>query len=335
VRAVVLSDAPPALETAEVADPTPLGDEVVLRVDGCGVCGSDLHVAGVIGAPGLVMGHEIAGEVVDHGPDADAGRWPIGSRVVARPLVGCGECAGCRADRPDRCLQSQLVGLQRPGGFAEYVSVSGRELFAIPDTVDDAVRPLVEPLAIARHAMRLTPPEQGEPVLVLGAGPIGLAITLWARHLGAGEIVVSDPSEPRRRLAAELGASAAVDPTTEPLGAAFADRRQPPVAFECAGRPGLLNEAMSVADWEGRVNVVGICLSEDTFLPWTGISKELQIRFSIYYESRDFTDTIEALASGAIDPSAMITETVGLDALPERFARLSRDADGGKVVVRP
>lgn len=335
MRAVVLSDAPPRLETAELADPTPVGDEVVLEVSGCGICGSDLHVAGVVGAPGTVLGHEIAGVIADHGPDADARRWPVGTRVTARPLVGCGTCAACEADRPDRCLQSALLGFQRPGGFAEYVAVGGRELFALPDEVADVEQALVEPLAVARHALRLTPPEPGQPVLVLGAGPIGAAVTLWARQLGAGDVVVSDPSAIRRELVVELGASQAIDPTAEPLGAAFVSGRQPPVVFECTGKPGLLQEAMSVADWEGRVNVVGICVSEDRFLPWTALSKELEVRFSIYYESRDFTETIEALARGSLDAGPLVTETIGLDDLPERFARLGSEADAGKIVVRP
>jgi (R,R)-butanediol dehydrogenase/meso-butanediol dehydrogenase/diacetyl reductase len=190
VRAVVLTEDRPTLRLEEVADPVAAGDEVVLTVDACGICGSDLHVAGQIGAPGTILGHEIAGTVAEVGPDVD-GRWTVGAPVVARPFIGCFDCRWCRSGRPDHCERFAFIGLERPGGFAERVAVSSHELFHAPAALTGSDRALVEPLAIARRALRRAGLEPGEDVLVLGGGPIGLAVILWARALGAGSIAVS------------------------------------------------------------------------------------------------------------------------------------------------
>lgn len=335
---MVLTEDRPELRLATVDDPVPTGDRVVLRVDGCGICGSDLHVAGLMGEAGTVLGHEITGTVEAHGPDADRDRWPVGTPVVARPLVGCGACSWCGAGRPDHCDQGGLVGFDVPGGFAELVAVPGRELFRAPaGGLGPAERSLVEPLAIARHALRRGGLERGEPILVLGGGPIGLAVTAWARALGAGTILISEPEATRRDLAVTLGADRTVDPTSDHLGLAAADALggPPGLVVECSGVPSLIDEGMSQAAVDGRVLVVGICLAQDTFLPWYGIEKELDLRFSIYYGPEDFTDTIDALESGGLDATAMITETVDLPGLPERFARMVERPDAGKVVLLP
>ena len=108
-----------------------------------------------------------------------------------------------------------------------------------------------------------------------------------------------------------------------------------PLVVECTGREGLLNEAMQRTAVDGRVAVVGICMKNDTVFPWWGVHKELDVRFSLYYGREDFTDTIDAFASGALAPDGLVTETIGLDALPERFARLATESDAGKVIVTP
>jgi (R,R)-butanediol dehydrogenase/meso-butanediol dehydrogenase/diacetyl reductase len=337
VHAVVLGDGPPELELAEVADPEPGPDEVVLAVRACGICGSDLHVASAIGAPGTILGHEIAGEVVGLGTDVDPDRWEIGRPVAARPTTGCGRCAYCTAGRPDHCAAFRLVGLDRPGGFAELVAVPAAELFGLPASLTGADQALVEPMAIARRALRRTALQPGETVAVIGAGPIGLATTHWARALGAGTIVVSDPAASRRDLALRLGADVAVDPTNTDLGAAVlqATDRAPAAVIECSGRPEQIAKAMDHAGIDGRVTIVSVCLSEASIFPFTGLAKELDLRFSLYYGREDFIDTLRALDDGSLDPRAMITETVNLDGLPERFARLIDQPEGGKVVIIP
>lgn len=337
MRAVVLTDQPPALEVVDVLDPTPAADEVVVAVTACGICGSDLHVASVVGAPGTILGHEIAGTVEAIGAGVDPGDWRIGQAVAVRPFGGCGTCRWCLAGRADHCDQFQLVGLDRPGGFAERLAVQARELFALPASLVGAEQALVEPLAIARRALRRTGDVTGQTVLVLGAGPIGLATIAWARILGAQTILASDPSPSRRDLALTLGADAVVDPTADDPGVAtFAATGQlADAVVECTGRADQIGRAMDHAAIDGRVTVVGICITEAAIFPFTGLAKELDVRFSIYYGREDFTDTLAALDDHSLAPAAMLTETISLDEVPERFDRLVHHPDGGKVAIVP
>ena len=337
MRAAVLTEDRPRLALADLPAPDPAPDEVLLRVTGCGICGSDLHLASQLAAPGAVLGHEIAGEVAALGADVDPGRCPLGRPVAARPFGGCGTCHHCRGGRADHCARFELVGMERPGGFAELVAVRADEVFPLPAALLPDEQPLVEPLAVVRRAFRRGEVTDGDTVAVLGAGPIGLAAVAWARALGVEAVVVSEPSPLRRDLALRLGATAAVDPTGEsPTGALVeAARGSPSVVVECSGRPGLIEQGIELADIGGRVVVVGICPRHDQFFPFWAMAKELDVRFCIYYGREDFTDTLDALAGHRLDPVAMVTETVTLEQLPERFARLERDPDAGKVIVRP
>ena len=337
MRAVTLSAAPPELTIVEIADPSPAADEVLLSVTACGICGSDLHVAAVIGEPGTILGHEIAGVVAALGTDVDPTQWRIGQPVAARPMGGCGVCAWCSGGRPDHCATFQLAGLNRPGGFAELVSLPARELWALPASLTGPDQALVEPLAVARRGLRRAGLQAGETIAVIGAGPVGLAVVAWARALGAGAIVVSDPSPSRRELALLLGADTVIDPTAADLAAATLETTGvlPSVVFECSGRPEQIGKAMDQVGVDGRVTVLGLCISDVSIFPFTGLSKELDLRFSLYYGREDFTDTITAIDAGTLDPRAMITETVDLPGLPARFAELSHNPDGGKVIVLP
>ena len=325
MRAVVLTE-DRSLAVVEQPDPQPSAGEVVVRVTGCGICGSDLHSIASMGPAGTVLGHEVAGVVDELG--ADVTHVKAGDVVAVRPFSGCGACAFCRAGRQDHCAAFGLIGFQRPGGYAERTVAVADELFALPASVRAADHALVEPFAVARRALRRGGLVAGESVIVLGAGPIGLAVTHWARALGARDIVVSDPVAHRRELAVTLGATRAVHPdeltgTTAPL------------VVECTGVRSLIDQGMQLAEVDGRVAVVGMCIANDTIFPWWGLNKELDVRFCIYYGREDFTETIDAFASGALAPDGYVTETIGLDAVPARFAQLQADPDAGKVVIVP
>jgi (R,R)-butanediol dehydrogenase/meso-butanediol dehydrogenase/diacetyl reductase len=271
------------------------------------------------------------------GPGVDPDRWRVGTAVVARPFGGCGDCAFCQTGRADHCAGFQLIGLERPGGFAELVTVRGDELFQLPATVSADEQPLVEPLAVVRRAFRRGQVVSSDRVGVLGAGPIGLAVVAWAVALGVETVVVSEPSALRRQLALRLGATAAFDPTVDSVAAAIAGATAggPSVVFECSGRPGLIEQAIEITAVDGRVVIVGICPQNDEIFPFWAMAKELDLRFAIYYGREDFTDTLDALGSHRLDAGPMVTETITLEQLPERFAQLEREPDAGKVIVRP
>lgn len=336
MRAAQLTGAPHQLELTTVDTPQPGDGEVLLRVEGCGICGSDLHIS-ALGLGGVVPGHEISGRVAELGPGVDASVWSIDRAVSVRPTIGCHQCHWCEQGRPDHCAQFQLIGLERFGGFADYVTAPVADLFPLPVTITGAEQALVEPLAVARQTLRRADLVAGEDVLVIGGGPIGLAVTAWARTLGAGRILVSEPVETRRRLASVLGADHTVDPTRAELGDAVGEHLggSPPVVVECSGAPGRLDEALLHAGPRGRVAVVAILFTPDQIVPWTALQKELDVRFAMYYDTVDFTDTIDALDQRILKAADMITDTIGLDELPDRFSRMAEAPDAGKVVVTP
>ncbi|MET8796866.1 alcohol dehydrogenase catalytic domain-containing protein [Nocardia sp. NPDC004568] len=335
MKAAVLTEATPSLEIRDIPDPAPGPGQVVLRVEAAGICGSDLHLAPLLKSfPGIVFGHEFSGRVVASGKSVDS---RLESQLaVGFPLIGCHDCVACRSANPARCAGAELTGVQRPGAFAEFVAVDTQDLFVLPAGVDAQTGALVEPLAVAHHALEKTPREPGAPVLILGAGPVGLAVALYARLFGASEVLVSDPVPARRMLAEAVGART-IDPTAQDVGEVFAELTgsAPATVIECVGIPGLIQHAAEVAAPDAHITIVGACTVPDTFTPTTAMSKELNFQFVLYYRPRDFEMTIAHLAAGRLDPAALITDVIGLDELPARFEALMQPTTECKVLVTP
>jgi len=316
-----------ALVVSSVADPVPGPGELLVRVRACGICGSDLKTAPLL-PDGPVLGHEWAGEVVSAAPDvADA--WPVGTPLVSLPVKGCTSCADCTADDPARCASGVLLGVGGDaGGFAELVVVSA----------DSAVRwegssyelaALVEPLAVGLHVANAASISAGDRVLVVGAGPVGLAVSLWAAHRGAAEVVLSDPSPERRAGAAHFGATSVVDPTAEAVGVGY------DVAVECVGAPGMVDLVIGALRGRGRGVIAGVCMEADPFWPIGAVTKDVTLSFASYYTRAEFAEAARLLASGELDPGPFVTRTVSLDELPAAFARLRTAKDERKVLVLP
>ena len=331
--------APLAIEDRQT--PTAQPGELVLRVAYCGICGSDLHATEKSTQPlesGTVLGHEFSGEVADSG----AAGWQRGDRVVALPLRECDECrplGGCRDRLGILCSRTQVIGLAAaaPGGYAEYVRLPAHNALRVPDGLDLRSAALTEPLAVGAHAVRMAGNLLGARVLVIGGGPIGLATLLFARAAGARHVVVSELDATRRARATALGATAAIDPVAEPPGAAFAriSGAAPDVVFECVGIPGMLRQCIDTAPLHGRVVVVGACRQEDAFVPRVALRKELMLQFVLGYTRDEFALVLDMLASGRIDAAPLITDVVGLDALPGMFESLRRPNPHAKVLIDP
>jgi (R,R)-butanediol dehydrogenase/meso-butanediol dehydrogenase/diacetyl reductase len=327
------------LEIAEQPEPEPGPEELILRVKGCGICGSDLHAASI--PPGLpancVMGHEFAGEVVELGRDVGT-RFRVGDRVCALPYIGCGRCALCLSGDGIRCEKIQPTGLGVvPGAYAEFVKVGANETLRLPESVSYRAGALVEPLSVGLHAVHVARLEPGAHVLVIGAGPIGLAVTAWARCFGARTVMVSEKAPGRRALAEKFGATHVIDPGSEMPGPAFvkAAGAAPDVIFECVGVPGLIQQTILLAPPRGRIVVVGVCMQPDTLFPMIAIVKEISLHFVLGYRKQDFQLTLDMLAAGRIAGEAMITDVVGLDALPGAFEALKQPTTQCKVMLEP
>jgi (R,R)-butanediol dehydrogenase / meso-butanediol dehydrogenase / diacetyl reductase len=326
MRAAVLTDKH-TFEVAEVPDPSPGADELVLRVSACGICGSDLKGHTLMPA-GAVLGHEFCGEVVAVGV---GGRdtWQDGQQAAALPLSSCGQCRWCLGDEPAHCERVDLFGLgATPGAFAEYVRVSAARTVPLDPSVGRAGA-LVEPLAVGLHAVAIGGVKPGDDVLVIGGGSVGLAATVWARRFGARKVVVSDPVASRRDNAGAFGATDVHDPASQPPPQGF------DVVFECVGLPGMVQAAIDAATTRGRAVIVGVCVTPDTVVPVIALLKEVEVRFAVYYRGNEFAAAAALLESGSIDADAFVTGHVDLNGVNDAFQRLLTSTGDRKILVTP
>jgi len=339
MQAAVFHGIGKALTIEERPDPKPGPGELVLQVKSCGICGSDLHAATLPpGLPaGTVMGHEFSGEVVEVGSDLKA-LWKPGDRACALPCIGCGKCRACLDGDIILCPTLRTTGLgQIPGAYSQYVLTGAAESLRLPAGVSFREGALVEPLAVGLHAVNMARLAPGERVMVIGAGPIGLAVTAWARFFGARAVVVNEKAPGRIALAQRFGATAVADVSKEdPVTVFQREAGGPPdVIFECVGIPGLLQQCIGMARARGRVVVVGVCMQPDMIFPVMAVIKEVEVRFVVAYHRRDFELAIEMLDTGRIQARDMVTDVVGLDAFPSAFEALKMPTHQCKVILEP
>lgn len=339
MRAAIYREKNKPLEIGTVADPTPASGQVLLKVKGAGICGSDLHIVQYgFAAPGQVLGHEFSGEIVSLGAGVPQD-LKIGDRVTALPVTPCHQCEACDAGLVGLCPASKIVGtsLMTQGAYAELVAVSGRYVQKLPDGVSYAEGAMVEPLAVGAHTVSLGEIKKGESVLILGGGPIGAAATIFARQAGAKHVVVSEPAALRRDRVRELGATATIDPKTQDVAEAFHAIAgvRPHVIFECVGAPGLFAQALELAGLRGRVVVAGVLFEEERFSALTPLAKEVTVRYAQMYTERDFENVINLIARNEIDVKPMHTETVSLSQLPAAFDSLRAAPQQCKVIIDP
>jgi threonine dehydrogenase-like Zn-dependent dehydrogenase len=358
MRAAVFRNGDLVVDT--IPDPVLAEGQVLVRTRACGICGSDLHAArfpeqfAALAKRGgarwnidpnrdLVFGHEFVAEVVRNGPGT-TGRFVPGAMVTSMPLTIAG---------------TEIVGIgynpDMPGAFAEYMPLSERMLLPVPAGMNPDHAALVEPLAVGIHAAnfaRLTPDDVA---LVIGCGPIGLAVIAALKLRGIGPIIASDFSPGRRDLARRMGADIVIDPRTASPYAILSDsitppgfdpsrfaallgtgpKRRPAVIFECVGIPGVLNQIMEGAPAAARIVVVGVCMQTDTIEPFFGIVKQLDLQFVLAYTAQEFADTLACIADGRIDVAPLITGRIGLGGVKQAFADLANPELHAKVLIEP
>jgi len=342
MKAAVFKEVGQPLSVETVDDPTPEANELVLKVAYCGVCGTDLHATreGLTTACcGRILGHEYVGEVAEVGKEA-AGNWQVGDRVCSIPFIGCGQCPACATGQFFQCINKKISGVDDQGGFADYVTAGARETILLPDELSMETAALVEPLAVSLHAVRVAQLKAGNRVLIMGAGPIGLTVALWAKFFGARDVVVSELADSRATLAKRMGANHVIKPDlqagAEGLLTQYTDLTggAPDIIFECVGAPGLIQQCMEMAPYGGKIIPVGVCEQPDNIMPFFGLIKELNVQFAIAYTKDDFETTIDMLAQGRIDVSPMITDIVSLEELPDAFEALKTPTDQCKVLTK-
>ncbi|MBT9472313.1 MAG: zinc-binding dehydrogenase [Pseudomonadota bacterium] len=345
----------------EVQDLKPDQGQVLVRTLACGICGSDLHALhhmehmidltsranggmtnGFDPTADTVFGHEFCAEILDHGPGA-LKTLKAGTRVVSIPAtltpVGGVEMLG---------FSNNL-----PGGFAEQMILSEALLLEVPNGLPTEKAALTEPFAVGAHAVAKARLDPNSVALVVGCGPVGLAVIAGLKARGHGPVIAADFS-PRRRAAAELmGADVVIDPAVENPHARWEGFGVPtaraaqnmvrmmggsfgrPVVFECVGRPGVVQSLIEASPAGSQIVVAGVCMETDRIEPAIAITKEIELTFVFGYTPEEFAQTLHDIAQGVIDVSGVVTGTVGLDGVAQAFKDLGDPEAHVKILVEP
>jgi threonine dehydrogenase-like Zn-dependent dehydrogenase len=342
-------------------EPVPGAGQVLVKTLACGICGSDLHARKhahrmadmtrrLNGArkpmdPGrdVVFGHEFCCEILDHGPSTQK-RFKTGTRVCSVPGL-------LSADGPQGIGYSN----DNVGGYAERMLLSEALLLEVPNGLSAEHAALTEPLAVGIHAVAKANAQGGEVPLVIGCGPVGLAVIAGLRLKGLHPIVAADYSPARRALAEKMGADVVVDPAkvlpfttwgehaamtaeqkaARPPAQMWLPALKPALIFECVGVPGVIQQVFEGAPRDARIVVVGVCMETDRLEPMLGIMKELSVQFVLGYTPTEFASSLQLLADGKVDAPSLITGKVGIDGVAQAFADLANPEKHTKILVEP
>lgn len=338
MKALVKLKAEEGIWMQDVPAPEVGPNDVLVKVNKTAICGTDIHIynwddwaASTIPVP-MHVGHEFAGEIVEFGTEVKG--LTIGQRVSAEGHITCGHCRNCRAGQRHLCRNTEGIGVNRPGAFAEYISVPATNICPLPDGVSDDLASILDPLGNAAHTA-LSYDLVGEDVLITGAGPIGIMAVAIARRAGARHVVITDVNDFRLGLAAQMGASRTVNVTKQNLRDVMTELRMTEgfdVGLEMSGVPTAFNSMLDTINHGGKLALLGI-LPKDTGIDWNKvIFKGLEIKgiygrrmFETWYK------TIAMLESG-LDLSPVITHHFQVDDFQKGFD-IMRSGQSGKVIL--
>ena len=335
MQAAVFHGVGTPLAIEEVDKPELRPGDVMIKIEYCGICGSDLHAtqAGDLVVPdGMILGHEFTGEIVEIGAEAGGG-WQLGQLVTAVPVNACDDCGRqCKYDRGIHCANNLITGFGAPGAYAEYIRVDSGNVLALPEGLGLREGAAAEPLAVGHHVIDKAAMRPGTNVLI-----VGLSCAAFARHSGARHVVVSEKSQSRRTRAEQMGATATLNPSAGDVAEAYAALTggPPDLVIECVGIPGMLGMCIDLVKFQGKVMVCGVCTQAETFVPLAALAKEVCLQWALGYEKRDFEVVLGLLAEGRIDPQPMITHVIGFEDLSKRFEELRTPTDECKILLRP
>ena len=343
MRAAVLREH--RFQVEDLPTPQPGPGQVLVKVRACGICGSDLHFfkhadhmveqARKLGAPtaelerglatGLVLGHEFVGEIVAFGPGAGQA-LKLGDRVCSMPFVLKDAGPALIGSNPETS-----------GAYAEYMVLTAALCLKVDAAIPDEAAALTEPLGIAVHAVNKAAMQPGDVAVVIGCGPIGLAVTAMLKIRGVSTIVASDLSPRRRALALEMGATQVIDGRQESavMAAAQAAPAARMVIFENTGAPGMLGRLVVEAPQNAKLVVSGIAAGEESLIPLVAIMKELQISFIIYYTPEEFAEALALIRDGKLNWKPLVTGTVGLADVNDAFKALEDPEIHAKILIDP
>lgn len=342
MKAVVLQNG--ALNVEDIAEPEPGPGQLLVSTRTCGICGTDLHArhhldtylqglaASGMALPveetgKMVMGHEFCGEVIGRGPETP-GRIADGRLVVALPFITGPQGA-------------EYVGYSNrfPGGFAERIVVTEKLAFEVPNGLDAQRAAMTEPFAVGAHAVaRASIGTEPCAIMVVGCGPIGLAVIAALKARGLGPVIGMDYSPGRRAFAEAMGADETVDAARETQASVWARHRagrrgRRPIVFECVGRPGVVQAIIDEAPRNTKVVVVGNSLEPSAIDQVKAFNLELEIVFAMNYAPAEFGATLDDIAEGRIDTSSMLTGVVPPEGVDAAFTDLRDGERHAKILV--
>ncbi|WP_337997570.1 zinc-dependent alcohol dehydrogenase [Oleispirillum naphthae] len=322
----------------DVDVPTPKDDEVLIKIKTAGVCGSDLHLfrgTHAFRKPPAILGHEMAGDIVKVGKDVK--RFKLGDRVTVEPQVGCGTCEFCKQGLTNLCVGKKVPGTPSwVGTFVEYFNAPERTLYKLDDKVSYEVGTLIEPLAVAVHALNRAGNAAEDCIVILGAGTIGLLCQVVAREAGFKTIITTDTAPFNREMSAKLGATAVLNPIDEDVVAKVKDLtggRGADLAIVAAGADGILDQASACVRKRGEIGLVAMITHKIPFYCYSMVFNEQTMYGAMTYETRDFVKAAEMVNRG-LDLSEFVTQKLPLERSQEALDVLSqKKEDVIKVVV--
>jgi len=343
VRAAVIYG-PRDIRLETVEDPSIRGDEILLKVKACGICGSDIHVykMGAMSASpnSRILGHEFSGEIVELGSAVEG--LKVGDRVLGTGRRNCGQCYWCRRGQTHRCRNIAIPGYGLDGAFAEYVVVPnpalGKTLFKIPEALGWEEAATVEPVSVACHAVEAAEIQPNETVVILGAGMIGQGVAQAARARGAAKVIVCEPSAKRLTMAKNLGADIALNPKEiDPVKAVMeaTSREMADVAFECSGAAAAFRQALRMVRAFGRVMQVAVFeqnveLEPDLMSLMT--FRNLTLRACA---GQRWAMALDLVRLGQVRTRDLITHEFSLDNAKEAFETQLNSDEAIKVLIKP
>jgi 2-desacetyl-2-hydroxyethyl bacteriochlorophyllide A dehydrogenase len=322
----------------DVPYPTLDPDGVIIKVNTCGICGSDLHMYRHGGRDGTIMGHELSGDIVEIGTDVTG--VEKGDRVVAISGRGCGECYWCQRGQFIRCSKLAFIGYGFPGAFAEYISIPlfklGLYAEKLPDTLTYEEGATAEPLSVAWYAVTQMQPQPEDEVVVVGLGIIGICIIKILKSMGFTRITASGRRAKRLKLAEESGAKVVVDAAKEdivPVVEKATSGKGADIVFECAGSTDTFHQALRMVHRGGRINLVGLYQEQITWSPTFIVGNDITlVGCGLRW---DLPGAIDLMKSGKVDTKPLITHVLPLDKTKEAFDIQLSAEDAIKVLVKP
>lgn len=331
MRAAILEDRR-KLVVKDTLIPVIETDEVLIKVEFCGICGSDLHIyaEGI----GIGLGHEFSGEIVEMGSEVEG--WEIGDRVVVNPRLPCLECYWCKRGEVGLCDELFLRTTRRQGAFATYTKANHVQLYRLPDGLTFEEGTMVEPTACALHAVGISGMQRGDVVAVLGLGPIGQIVARLTKIYGAKAVYATEISRSRMELARDV-VDLVINPSeADPIDSILdvIEGVGPDIVFECAGDIESTRESIALVRRGGTIVILGMCFEAVETSFFDIVLKGLKIKGSLAWSVGEFAEAFDLIKNRRIDVNRLFTDRFNLEDINKAFEKALK-GEGGKILVRP